>query len=104
MLERLSWEDIDSLTVKYLQDGQSEVVRQTMIDALGAAHTPDCYTVMMQHVFHAKRPEAELLMRALFQLIDLSAPTPEVELNRILVNVLYSTGYNIKQKPIININ
>ena len=66
------------MTVTYLRKGQSEVVRQTMIDALGGAHTSDCYTAMIQHVFHAKQPEAELLMRALFQLVDLSTPTPEV--------------------------
>ena len=78
MLQCLSREDIDTLTVKYLQKGQSEVARQTMIDVLGSAKTPDCYMAMMQHVFHTKHPEAELLMRALFQLVDLSAPTPEV--------------------------
>ena len=69
------------MTVTYLQKGRSEVARQTMIDALGAAHMSDCYTAMMQHVFHTKHPEAELLMRALFQLVDLSAPAPEV--NRV---------------------
>jgi len=78
MLKRLSREDIDKLTMTYLRKGQPEVARQTMVDALGTAHTPDCYRAMMQHVFHVKRPEAELLMRALFQLVALSTPTPEV--------------------------
>ena len=81
MLRHLRREDINRMTVTYLQKGRSEVARQTMIDVLGAAHTSDCYTAMMQHVFLAKLPEAELLMRALFQLIDLSAPAPEV--NRV---------------------
>ncbi|KAK2161989.1 hypothetical protein NP493_1549g00009 [Ridgeia piscesae] len=78
MLRLLSREDINKMTVTYLRKDRSEVARQTMIDALGGAHTSDCYSAMMQHVFHAKHPEAELLMRALFQLVDLSAPTPEV--------------------------
>ena len=80
MLRLLSREDINKMTMTYLRKGESDVGCQTMIDALGAAHTPDCYMVMMQHVFHAKHPEAELLMRALFQLVDLSAPTPEVNI------------------------
>ncbi|KAI0240617.1 hypothetical protein LSAT2_008646 [Lamellibrachia satsuma] len=67
MLTRLSREDIDKLTKYYLQGKQPEVARQTMIDALGTAQTSDCYTVMMRQVFLIKQPEAELLMRALFQ-------------------------------------
>jgi len=78
MLNRLSRNDIDKLTMMYLRDKQSEVARQTMIDALGTAHTSDCYTVMMSHIFLVKRPEAELVMRALFQLFGLSAQIPEV--------------------------
>ena len=78
MLKRLNPEDIEKLTQHYLQEKQPEVARQTMIDALGTAHTSDCYTVMIRHVFLVKRPEAELLMRALFQLVDLSTPAPEV--------------------------
>ena len=84
MLTRLSREDIDKLTQRYLQEKQPDIARQTMIDALGTAHTSDCYTVMMRHVFLVKRPEAELVMRALFQLVDLSTPAPEVELGHQL--------------------
>ena len=78
MLKRLSQKDVDKLTMKYLRNKRSEVAGQTMIDALGTAQTSDCYTVMMRRVLLAKRPEAELLMRALFQLFELSAPIPEV--------------------------
>ena len=78
MLIRLGQEDIDKLIQRYLKEKQPEVARQTMIDALGTAHTSDCYAVMMRHVFLVKRPEAELLMRALFQLVELSTPAPEV--------------------------
>ncbi|KAI0234744.1 hypothetical protein LSAT2_014923 [Lamellibrachia satsuma] len=78
MLKRLSRKDVDKLTMKCLRDKRSEVARQTMIDALGTAQTSDCYTVMMRRVLLTKRPEAELLMRALFQLFELSAPIPEI--------------------------
>ena len=78
LMKRLGQEDVDKLTKYHIQETQSEVIRQTIVDVLGTAHTRDCYTVMMQHVFHAERPEAELLMRALFQLVDLSSPTPDV--------------------------
>ena len=108
ILKRLSREDIDTLTVKYLQKTQSEVVRQTMIDALGTAHTADCYTVMMQHVFHTKRPEANLLMRALFQLVDLSAPTPEVKqilfVDCMMLGHATHGGHILKSNLIISIN
>ena len=78
MLKRLTLEDLDKLTQRYLHSTQTEVARQTMIDALGTAHTSDCYTVLMRRVFLVQSPEAELLMRALFQLVDLSTPAPEV--------------------------
>ena len=93
MLTHLSREDIDKLTKYYLQGKQPEVARQTMIDALGTAQTSDCYTVMMRQVFLIKQPEAELLMRALFQLIDLSTPTPEVY--NLVINVCYIWHYEI---------
>ena len=78
MLTRLSQDDIDKLTQHYVQGKQSEVARQVMIDALGTAHTSDCYEVMMKRVFLVKQPEAELVMRALFQLFDLPSPVPQV--------------------------
>ena len=78
MLKRLSLEDIDTLTVQYIQEKQPPFVRQTIIDALGTAHTSDCYTVMMRRVLLVAQPEAELVMRALFQLVDVSTPVPEV--------------------------
>ena len=71
-------EDIDTLTLTYIRNARMQVSRETVVDALGAAHTSDCYTVMMRRVFLTDHPEAELLMRGLFQLVDVSAPPPEV--------------------------
>ena len=88
MLTQLSQDDVDKLTQQYLQEKQPDVTRQTMIDALGTAHTSNCYTVMMRRVFLVNVPDAELLMRALFQLIHLSTPAPEVTLG-------YHVYYNI---------
>ncbi|KAK2165104.1 hypothetical protein NP493_1383g00012 [Ridgeia piscesae] len=99
MLRLLSREDIKKMTVTYLRNGHSEVARQTMIDALGGAHTSDCYSAMMQHVFHAKHPEAELLMRALFQLVDLSAPTPEVVF-ATLEYVVFNRTYTFEDEEV----
>ena len=78
MLRQLDLEDIDNLTLTYLLNARMQVSRETMVDALGAAHTSDCYTVMMRRVFLAEHSEAELLMRGLFQLVDVSGPTTEV--------------------------
>ena len=90
MLTRLRQDDVDKLTQQYLQEKQPHVARQTMIDALGTAHTSNCYIVMMRRVFLVKLPEAELLMRALFQLIHMSTPAPEVTLGHQCLFSKYS--------------
>ena len=97
MMKHLNHQDIDTLTKDNLHESQPDVVRQTIVDVLGTVHTYDCYTVMIQRVFLVEHPEPELLMRELFQFVDLSSPTPDVrnsyylQLSGNIINTIIQT-------------
>ena len=77
MLKELNRRELEVVTLAYLKD-KRQSARLLLVDALGTAGTTASYHMMRSHVFLPAKPDADLLLRALFQLSSAVESPPPV--------------------------
>ncbi|KAK2175673.1 hypothetical protein NP493_715g02033 [Ridgeia piscesae] len=88
MLKELNRRELEVVTLAYLKD-KRQSARLLLVDALGTAGTTASYHMMRSHVFLPAKPDADLLLRALFQLSSAVESPPPVFLKMLEKIVFY---------------